>query len=157
MTLQTLANIADLLAAFGVIASLVFLAVELRISNREARMANWRQLLESLRQYKAISNDPHMADLIERGEADYHALGPAERRSYGMYVEQGIHVIGNFSKHTGKVPVELTGLDGAVDSLFRDLLTTPGARAWWAETRGRKRFLPMTHRMIDELLEAGDA
>ena len=153
MTIAVISTIAGLISALGVIASVVFLAIELRFSNRETRLANWRQLLDSLRHYKAVTNDPYMADLIERGNVDYAVLSPAEQRSYGLYIEQGIHVIGNFTKHSCKVPFELTGLQQAVDSMFRDLLTSPGARAWWATTRGKRRFLPSTHVMVDALLE----
>jgi len=152
MTLAQISNIAGLISALGVIASVVFLAIELRVSNRETRLANWRQLLDSLRQYKAVTNDPYMSDLIERGNEDYAALSRPEQRSYGMYLEQGIHVIGNFTKHSGKVPFELTGLETAVEGLFRDLLLNPGGHAWWAATRDKRRFLPATHIKVDALL-----
>ncbi len=153
--LSTLANIADLVAAAGVIGSLLFLAIELREQNRETALKNWRELLATLTAFKAITNDPYMADLVTRGHADYHALTDAEKRAFGQYLEQGIHVIGNFEKHSGTVPRQFSGLHYPIQNTLLDHLATPGARAWWAESKQRGRFLPATVVRINELQAPG--
>ena len=153
--LSTLADIADLIAAAGVIASLLFLAVQLREQNRETGLNNWRQLLESLTRFKATTNDPYMADLIVRGNADFHALSPPERLSYGNYLEQGIHIIGNFDKHTGTVPRQLRDLNLAVHNLMHDHLRSPGAKQWWTWARPHGRFMPATARTIARMQAPG--
>lgn len=148
--MSQLAAIADLIAAAGVIASLLFLAVQLREQNRETGLNNWRQLLESLTTFKATTNDPYMADLIVRGNADFHSLTEAEQLTYGHYIEQGIHIIGNFDKHTGTVPRQMKDLDLAVKNLMHDLLRSPGAKAWWADWKPRGRFMPNTVATIEK-------
>ncbi|MBF9059147.1 hypothetical protein HKCCSP123_08120 [Rhodobacterales bacterium HKCCSP123] len=153
--LSTIADIADLIAAAGVIASLLFLSFELRIQNRETQLNNWRELLMSLTGFKAVTNDPFMADLVTRGHADYHALTEVEKFAFGLYLEQGIHIIGNFEKHTGKIPPEFTGLHYPIQNTLLDHLATPGARAWWSESRPRGRFLPATVARIEELQAPG--
>lgn len=153
MSLSQLADFADLIAALGVVASLLFLAFELRLSNREKRFANWRQLLDSLREFKTITNDVTFSDLIERGNFDYNSLNAAERRSYGQYLEQGIHVLGNFSKHRGAFPVELGGLQLAVQCAMIDLLNTPGARQWYAAYKPLGKLMPTTFAIIDDIME----
>lgn len=153
--LSILADIADLVAAAGVIASLLFLAFELREQNRETGLANWRHLLERLTVFKSATNDPVMVDLVVRGNADYHALSPAEKLTYGMYLEQGIHIIGNFEKHSGTVPRQMTDLPLAVHNLFLDLLSPPGAKQWWAEAKPRGRFMTNTVRTIEKMQEEG--
>ncbi|MEO0485818.1 MAG: hypothetical protein AAF092_07890 [Pseudomonadota bacterium] len=153
--IQTLAAIADLVAAAGVIASLLFLAFELRVQNRETGLANWRHLLESLTAFKATTNDPVMADLIMRGSADYAGLSAAEKLTYGNWLEQGIHIIGNFDKHSGTVPRAMRDLDIAVHNLMLDHLRSPGARQWWAQAKPRGRFMPTTAATIDKMQEEG--
>ena len=155
MSLSQLAAVADLLAAAGVIGSLLFLAFQMREANRENGLNNWRQLLENLTRYKAVTNDPYMADLVVRGNADYNALREAEKLSFGLYIEQGIHIIGNFEKHTGTVPRQLKGLDFAVQNLMHDLLHTPGAKQWWTEWKPRGRFMPITVQTIEQLQAEG--
>ena len=156
MNLSQLANIADLLAAAGVVGTMFFVAYELRRSNKENQLANWRQLLDSLREFKAITNDVSFSELIERGNADFASLSAAEQRSYGQYLEQGIHVIGNFSKHDGKTPNKLGGLELALDNTFVDLLNTRGARHWWREYKPKGKLMPQTYQTIDRLLAAAN-
>lgn len=153
--LPTLAAIADLVAAAGVIASLLFLAVQLREQNRETGLNNWRELLETLTDYKGVTHDPHMADLVVRGHADFHALAPHEQLSFGLYMEQGIHIIGNFDKHSGTVPRQMKDLNLAVHNLMLDHLNSPGARAWWASSKPKGRFMPNTAALIDSTLAEG--
>lgn len=147
--LPTLAAIADLVAAAGVIGSLLFLAIQLREQNRETGLSNWRELLVTLTNYKAATNDPALADLVVRGNADYHALSPSEKLTFGLYLEQGIHIIGNFEKHSGTVPRMMKDLNLAVQNMMLDHLGTPGARAWWAESKPKGRFMPATVRNIE--------
>lgn len=154
--LSILANIADLLAAAGVIASLLFLAIELRVQNRETELKTWRELQMALADFKTVTNDPHMADLVERGHTDYAALSDAEKRAFGLFMEQGVQAIGLFRQHTGTVPKQFEHLHSAVRNTLLDHVATSGARAWWAESKPRGRFLPSTAELIDEL-QAPDA
>jgi len=153
--LPTLAAIADLVAAAGVIGSLLFLAIQLREQNRETGLSNWRALLVTLTNFKAATNDPALADLVVRGNADFHGLSPAERMSYGLYLEQGIHIIGNFQKHSGTVPRMMQDLHLAVHNLMLDLLAHPGARDWWADSKPKGRFMPATVTTIETALAEG--
>lgn len=153
--LPTLAAIADLIAAAGVIGSLLFLAIQLREQNRETGLNNWRELLQTLTNFKAATNDPVLADLVVRGNGDYHGLSAAEQMTYGLYLEQGIHIIGNFDKHAGTVPRTMENLNYAVHNLMLDLLNHPGARAWWAESKPKGRFMPATVANIEAAMEEG--
>lgn len=152
--LPTLAAIADLVAAAGVIGSLLFLAFQLREQNRETGLNNWRELLETLTDYKGITNEAYMADLIVRGHSDFHGLSPSEQLSFGLYMEQGIHIIGNFEKHSGTVPRQMKDLHFAVHNLMLDHLDSPGARAWWVLSKPKGRFMPATAARIDGILSS---
>ena len=153
--LSTLAAIADLIAAAGVIASLLFLAIQLREQNRETGLTNWRELLETLTDFKGLTHDPHLADLVVRGHADYNALSAPEQLAFGNFMEQGIHIIGNFDKHAGTVPRQMKDLNLAVHNLLLDHLNSPGARMWWASSKPKGRFMPATAHRIDAILAEG--
>jgi hypothetical protein len=64
MSLSQLAPIADILAALGVILSLIFLAYELRQNRKQSELANWRDLLESLSNFKGLSNNLDFAEFL---------------------------------------------------------------------------------------------
>ncbi|SMY06607.1 hypothetical protein [Flavimaricola marinus] len=155
MTLSEFTPIADLLAAMAVILTVAFLAYEIRASRKQAELSNWRELLQTLVDFKSSTNDLVFADLVERGHQDYAALTPAERRAFGLHLEQGVHIYGNFLKHNNDLPKKLVGLDDACANMFHDLLTTPGGAQWWAETRSAGRFMPATYAVIDEILRKG--
>ena len=157
MSLAVLADIADLLAALGVIASLLFLALEVRRTNRDTRQANWRALLDSYREFKGLTNDLEFAAFIMRAREDYRALTPAERLSFEHYQEQGIHVMGNFFKHASTMPGQLTGLTEAVEVCMAEHLQGPGTRDWYADNKARGRLMPATYRNIDAILARADA
>lgn len=155
MTLVEFTPIADVLAALGVMVTVIVLAWEMRQTRRQTELTNWRELLDKLVVYKGLTQDPEFADLGERGHADYDALSPADKRRFGMYLEQGIHVIGNFVKHNDSLPRKLEGLEDAMTNYFIEMLTTPGGGAWWAQNRPLGHFMPGTYRMIDGFLARG--
>lgn len=155
MTIDQLVSYADLLAAIAVIVTVAFLASEMRQTRKQAELTNWRDLLQTLVQYKAATNDLAFAEFIERGHQDYAALTPGERRSFDLFLQQGVHVYGNFLKHNDALPRKLAGLDEAASNYFVDMLTTPGGAAWWAENRDKGHFMPDTYRTVDAILAKG--
>jgi hypothetical protein len=154
MPLTQIAAFADIAAAIGVILSLVFLAYELRLTRKQSELSNWRDLLQSVSDFKKTSNDLSFAAFLERANQDYDALSPAEQHSFGHYLEQGIHIYGNFIKHNDTVPRKLVGLEEAVNRSLHDLLSTPGARAWYAQAKPKGRLMPQTYVMIDQVLSS---
>lgn len=152
MELSKIADFADILAAAGVILSLLFLAYELHMSRKQAELANWRDLLQTLSDYKGLTNDLTFSEFVERANQDYAVLTPAEQRSYGLYLEQGIHIWGNFLKHNDTVPRKLVGLEDAVYNSVGDMMGPPGARMWWEGSKPKGRFMPQTYVMVDEAL-----
>lgn len=155
MDIPTLAVIADLVAATAIVLTLVFLGYEMRQTRKQSELANWRDLLDSLVVYKGLTHDPELANLVERGHTDFAALGPEDRRRFGLFLEQGIHIYGNFLKHNDSLPRRLEGLDDAVQNYLVEMLTTPGGAAWWAETRALGHFMPETYRVVDRCLKRG--
>ena len=155
--LSQIADIADLIAAAAIVISLLFVAYEMRATRKQAELTNWREVLHTLTEYKAQTNDPVLADIVVRGHADIDALSDGERLSFELYLEQGVHVYGNFLKHNDSLPQKLIGLDGAVGNHFYELLKTPGGAAWWEGSQKRHRFMPETYRVTNALLNERDA
>lgn len=155
MTLGLLADLADVIAAAAIVLSLIFVGYELHQNRTQAELANWRELLETLVAYKGMTHDAEFAEFVTRAHADYEILSDAEQLRFGMYLEQGIHIFGNFLKHNDALPRKLDGLEDAVTNMFVDLLTTPGGQAWWEEAQTRGRFMPSTYRIVNAHLARG--
>lgn len=151
--LSQIADIADLIAAFAIVVSLLFVAYELRETRKQTELTNWREVLQTLTDYKSQTNDPALSEIIVRGHADYHALSAAEQLTFGLYLEQGVHIIGNFLKHNDSLPEKLVGLEGAIGNHFHEMLTTSGGAEWWRQSQENHRFMPDTYRITNDLLE----
>ncbi len=155
MNMSDVADIADLIAALAIVVTLLFVGYEVHMTRKQSELSNWREVLHSLTDYKAATNDVEFAALLIRGHEDYHALTPAEKTSFGLYLEQGIHILGNFLKHNDSLPRKLVGLEEAITNIYSEMLTTPGGAAWWAEAHRRGRFMKDTYNTVDRLLERG--
>ena len=145
--------IADIIAAAAIVLSLCFVAWELHQTRVQSELSNWRDILASLTEFKAITNDLAYAEFLVRAHADYHALSAAEKLSFSKYCEQGVHIIGNFLKHNESLPRKLAGLDQAIGVHFAELLSTPGGAAWWEEAQARGIFMPGTYVVTNKSLE----
>ncbi|NNE78840.1 MAG: hypothetical protein HKN18_01080 [Silicimonas sp.] len=152
MELSSFALIAEIVAAVAVIVSLLFVGYEVHQTRKQSELSNWRDVLQGMIDYKAATNDIGFADLISRGHADYDSLSAPEKLSFGLYLEQGIHVFGNFIKHNDSLPQKLQGLESAIGQSFCDLLTTPGGAAWWEDAQARGRFMPDTYQTTNRLI-----
>lgn len=152
MSLSDLVGIADIVAAGAIVLSLCFVGYELHLTRKQSELSNWREVLAAFTAYKAITNDLAFAEFLVRAHRDYDALSEAEKMSFGLYLEQGVHIIGNFIKHNDSLPRKLVGLEQAIMNTFGEMLTTPGGAAWWAEAHERGRFMPDTYRVVDDLL-----
>lgn len=155
MTIPILANLADIIAAVAIVLSLIFVGYELHQNRTQAELSNWRDLLQTLVDYKGLTQDPAFAEFVTRAHADYEVLSEAEKLRFGLYLEQGVHILGNFLKHNSALPRKLDGLEDAVANMVIDMLTTPGGAAWWAEAHARGRFMPSTYRTVDANLARG--
>jgi hypothetical protein len=152
MSLAELASLSQVAAGLAVIVSLVFFGYELQLTRNQSELANWREVLKSLTAYKALTNDLEFAEFVIRGHDDYAALTPAEKLSFGLYLEQGVHIYGNFLKHNDSLPRKLTGLELALGNSLREMLLTKGGAAWWEEAHERGRFMPDTYVITDRML-----
>lgn len=152
MTLSALADIADLAAALAIFLSFAFVGYELHLTRKQSELSNWRELLRALTDYKAVTNDRDFAAFLVRAHEDYDALDAGEKMSFGLFLEQGVHILGNFLKHNDSLPRKLAGLELAITNLLAEMLTTPGGGAWWREAHDRRRFMPDTYRVVDGLL-----
>lgn len=140
-------------ATAAIVLSLLFLAFEQRRTRQQAELANWRDILQSFTDFKAHTNNKDVAALVARGHADYTGLSVADRLAFGLYLEQGVHICGNFLKHNDQLPKKLVGLEEAIANTLFEMLTSPGGAAWWDEAHKRGQFMADTYTVIDGLLE----
>ena len=83
MRLTKLNDWLTLVAHFGVIAGLLFLAYEIRQNTTQLRAEASYSINEALSMLNAgIYNDPVLAEIVVRGEADFSSLNETERAQF---------------------------------------------------------------------------
>ena len=135
MTLDQLGNIGEIIGAFGVIASLVYLAMQIR-TNTEAERTSTYQLIVS--DFGAMNNTmastPELSHLFVQAMENYHQLSPDENARISQMFFQCFRYFENMFYQQRK-----GYLDDEVWIGWKRLMLTyysrPGFQTWWAHRR----------------------
>ena len=147
MNWEAVAAIAELAGALGVIASLVYLAIQIRQNTRSAREAAWHSVLRDLQQFRSlIAQDPEVARVYRDGLRDLKSLNDDDRWRFGALMQSLYSVFE-------------TAFRARNESLFQHYLddiawqaSRPGAREWWI--KGKRLYSPEFRQFMDETLES---
>lgn len=134
MTLSNVANIADLVAALGIILSLLLVASEMRKNNAQARLSNWHSVLAALREHKRRTDVGEMADVLARGREDYDSLKPGEKIMFGQWMEELLQANEGLLQFRDASIIPREQLVRTATANFRWHFAFPGCRAWWRDS-----------------------
>jgi len=134
---EQLANIGELIGGFGALAALVYLAAQVRNSNRIARASSRQQLLDTFydRAWET-GTDPRLARILAGGVMDWEALSNQDKTTFHNMMARWLGNIEN------GLALHKDGLveDEPVIFIARAMATcinAPGGRVWWsAANRG---------------------
>jgi hypothetical protein len=131
LNLDQLTNIAEIVASVATVATLIYLAFEIRTSNKLQRAESRRSVLNHVAPLSiAIGQSKVTSDLFYRGMMEYDKLEPSDKIQFEFL----------FSVMSSHVDLAFTdwklGLtdSNSFDSSARDffnLLQTPGGNAYW--------------------------
>ena len=134
MTLQELAQIGGVI---GVVASLIYVAIQIRNNSRAVRAATYHQMsLGTASIWMLLAQNPELTSLFRRGFADIESLDPDERNrlmfmmmAYMRHNENAWfqHALGTLST------TDWHAVAADLDSVF----VSPGARAMWPIIKNR--------------------
>jgi hypothetical protein len=146
MTIQELGSISELIAAIATVATLGYLAVQIKHNKASVNSSNVQHAVGSFNPLNmALGGDASLARLVNRGVVDFASLNEEERAQYGWVQRAYLNCFFNvFLQHKiGAMSTE-QWLPYAHEVAF--LLDNPGPRAF------RK-----SNRMYDEMFEAVEA
>ncbi len=153
MTLSGLASLAEIVASLGVIASLIFIAIQIRQSTEQTKLANWGSVVDRYSIVYSHTNDIQLANLVAKGRSSYKDLTDGEKISFGHYLEQ--MCIAN----EGSLQFSVANVHGQEEFLalfekhIRFHLGFKGAREWFEEFEAQRGFPPQIaaaiHKAID--------
>lgn len=92
MNWDAVGAVGEIVGAFAVIASLVFLALQIRAQNRETRLAAMHEISESFRESLSQSCVPEIADILVRSGLDYESLLDSEKLVVTAFFQRVLRV-----------------------------------------------------------------
>jgi hypothetical protein len=133
---EALGAIANLLAAVGVIATLIYLSIQIRQNTKAVRSSSIQNLVQSFSTtaQAAVENE-HIIPLLLKGNAGAEALNEVERaRLHFWFIMtfrrfEGVY----FQRDLGIVDADV--IDGFERSHLA-VLASKGAQEWWANSKG---------------------
>ena len=135
MNWDALGAVAELTAAFGVIASLFYLGAQIRQNTRSVRASSYHALVTNIANVASdLGRDPAGADVFVRGQADLQLLDPTEQRQFGLLLQSIFRSFENifYQFHRGMIDDEVwCGWENRIVRYFWQ----PGVQAWWPTWR----------------------
>ena len=137
MSIQDWGAIGEIVGALAVVASLIYLAVQIRQNTRQislslesSKLAAFEQNVESgNRAREVLISNPAVTELFLKGLADYRNLPPADRFRCNMLFRNLLSAIqGGFIRQLtiGGDPQEFEGIRKTLDALLKN----PGIHQW---------------------------
>jgi hypothetical protein len=122
--------VGELLGAIAVVISIGYLAVQVRQNTDSVRLRSFQSAIDRVAAVNSRTSDPHVADVLARGRESYFDLSPADRLTFGYYMQERLLMyesslaMGHLLKPTIREVVEKN---------IRFHLSFPGVREWWTE------------------------
>ena len=125
--------IAELGGAAAVMASLVYLANQIRHSSRSVEAATNHAIARGRNELNiAIAANPELSEILVRGGRDYASLQPGERQRYDLVVISSLNIIEDAYVQYSKGLVSRESWEENLSVLSRQF-AQPGAREWWRD------------------------
>ena len=153
MDLAQITVLAELLAAVGVIASLIFVAFEIRKNAAQARQANWGNAADRFNAVYSQTGDIELAKLVVKGRQSYHDLSEAEKVSFGHYLEQICIAIEALLVHGESLAHGREVMMALAKKHLEFHLGFPGARQWYDEFDEQRGYPPAMREFIREAIQ----
>lgn len=128
MTIQDLGSLGELIAAIATVATLLYLATQIRHSNKALAESTSGQLNASYASINSrISSDAEFAEIFLRGRKDIDSLDPVELERFRAFVQDVLNVAVYADGLQASHDVEALHFD-ALDVISGAYHTCPGVR-----------------------------
>jgi hypothetical protein len=135
MNWDAIAAMAELVGAVGVIASLFYLASQIRQNTRSIRASSYHALVTNLSNLSGeIGRNSVMADIMRRGMPDIESLEPTERLQLSMTLISLFRNYENIFYQYRQNMIEEHVWNGWRSSMTRTFWA-PGVQLWWQTWR----------------------
>jgi hypothetical protein len=131
MDWDAIAAAAEILAAVGVIVSLLYLGRQIRNQTLETRLTFASELVNQLNLvYSDLSTDAQLSELWVKGLQDFSALSPPQRARFSAFAGRLLRIVESVFHQYRWGRIDDTVWCG-IDTSVKDLYLYPGMKDWW--------------------------
>ena len=127
MNWEAISAIGQIVGAFAVVISLIYVAREIRRNARAERLASMDTVIRWLGELVA---HPHLRELYYRGIHDFESLKGADLVGFSMLMDQLFYIYQEmyYQQLEGQLDQRVWGM---TEAPMRDLIGYSGIQAWW--------------------------
>jgi len=138
MNWDAIGAIGEIVGATAVFVSLIYLAIQIRTSNRASQQSSVREVQELLNGFFAQIGSSHEVTAVwARGNLDAEDLAALEKVQYRALVSQCVVIFERMYRLEVANEVDSWIWTGSI-SVFRQVINSPGFRSWFDD---RKQYL----------------
>ena len=130
MNASIIADYADIAAAIGVIASLLFVAFQVRQNTKAMHNQAYASIVERFAENVARLSDERMAITLDKGKRNFNDLSDPEKLTFGAWAQEYISV---FNRNLGLSGQGLLGpqIEEMAQRQLKWFFKYPGMGQWW--------------------------
>jgi len=150
---EAIGAVGEIIAAFGVIATLLYLSRQIRRSDETARAESLRVLLDGHRDRSVVHGfaSPEVSDLLAKGLTDFGRLDASEKRRFFFLFSEQVFQTQQAMQLHGRGLLPRVDYEAWLFSTAT-LVQTPGGRQCWQFLA--RTITPTIRGVIDEYLAA---
>ena len=147
-------GIGGLIAAFAVVASLVFVGIQIKASVRQASVDSYSTITSLWTNFtNAVAANEDTWRVFHSGIRDYDALKDADKARFNFLIGMYFGIQDTVMVHEALgVWKNTETYNRILDESYR-MFTMPGVQSWWQQNRGRV-FAPRVEAYLAERLAA---
>jgi hypothetical protein len=150
MTLQEFAELGAAMSGVGVLASVIYVSIQISNNTRAVRASAFQQVVNSFAAISFdIAKDKNLVDLYLRAGRDFSSLDEVERTQYSLMLLSFLRRSENVFFQTETRTLHSQHWSGIRESI-KAIMAPPGAQACWCEMKNRLN--PEFRSFIDELI-----
>ncbi|NKB33142.1 MAG: hypothetical protein GKR91_08595 [Pseudomonadales bacterium] len=132
MNWEAIAAVGEILGAIGVIASLLFLSLQLRKSDQTARAQSLQSVIDGQRDRAILPlyQNPNVADIVARGYTDFENMIANDKRIFYVWISDQVFQMQQVMQLYERQLISKVDFDAWLVYLV-SLVQTPGGAAAW--------------------------
>ena len=141
MNWEVVGVMAEIVGAIAVVVTLIYLAIQVRDSNQQARIATTQVVVDQAARWKElIAADRDLAEVYSKGLTDFVQLSAPERTQFDFFIRARLQIatgalLARDAKLLNPNPGDLE--ERVIEGEILYMLEQPGFQQWWSTTDRR--------------------